>query len=62
MNVDKALQPPLGIALILFGLWVGRYAIKNREQGNMNTYIFYRTIFGSIGLIFIGIMMLLQKW
>lgn len=65
MNVDPALQPPIGIVLILLGLWFGRYAIKNRgERGmtKMDTYIFIRTMSGSIGLIFIGIMMLLKKW
>ncbi|GEM_PF-4735196 len=65
MNVDTGLQPPIGIVLILFGLWVGRYAIKNRGDKritNVDTYIFVRTMSGSISLIFIGIMMLLRKW
>lgn len=55
----------IGASLILFGLWFGRYAIKNRgERGftKADTYIFIGRVQGSIGLIFIGIMMLLQKW
>lgn len=58
-------HPIIGAALILFGLWVGRYAIKNRgdkQITNIDTYIFIRTMSGSITLIFIGIMMLLRKW
>jgi len=58
-------QQIIGVALIIGGIFFGIYAVRNRgDRGikDMDTYIFIRTMSGSITLIFIGIMMLLKKW